>query len=111
MTYERSELRAFPRLSCGQPARIRIDRTTHDGQIIDLSRGGCKFLPFRLGELVAGEYGPGTAMILISPAGEHPVKLRWATPNYSALGCAFDGTDGAAPDRRNAGALIEHVYL
>lgn len=89
MSFERSELRAFPRLSCGAPAHIQIAGQRFDGQIIDISAGGCKFLPAQLAGLVAGGYRPGTGMTLIDLHGEHQVTLRWATPNYSALGCAF----------------------
>ena len=49
---DRTELRAFPRFACSTPARLVAGDIDEDGQVIDLSREGCKMLPFRLAPLI-----------------------------------------------------------
>lgn len=90
MAIRRTELRAFPRLSCGRPAWSQIDDLAGAAQVIDLSQGGCKLLPQSLEPFVANNVQPG-AVIIVELAGVVlRGRLKWATPNYSALGCAFD---------------------
>lgn len=91
MCIRRTELRAFPRLSCATPVHLSIGEAEEQaGQVIDVSSGGCKVLPSRLDALVEREYPPGTAITVTVGGFSLAGYLVWATPNFSALGCAFD---------------------
>lgn len=90
MCIHRTELRAFPRLSCATPAQLQIGEAVEQaGQVIDVSSGGCKVLPSRLAPLVEQEFPPGTAITVTVAGFSVTGVLVWATPNFSALGCAF----------------------
>lgn len=90
MAYQRGELRAFPRLSCGWPAVAVVAGLETEGQVIDVSQGGCKLLPSRLEPLVENGIQAGAAVLVTVEGVSFPGRLVWATPNFSALGCAFD---------------------
>ena len=85
----RAELRAFPRLACSTPARLVAGALEEDGQVIDVSQGGCKMLPFRLAPLVEADLAAGATVVLDINGSRHAAVLAWATPNRSALGCRF----------------------
>lgn len=84
-----SELRAFPRFSCSTPARIVAGEVEEEGQVIDMSQGGCKMLPYRLHLLKESRLEVGTTVALHLGGLLVEAKVVWATPNYSALGCQF----------------------
>lgn len=85
-----TNLRAFPRLSCGRPARLIFPDMEEAGQIVDASAGGAKFMPFQLEVLAAWGMPPGLPIKLEMGGKIIPATIAWATPNFSALGCRFD---------------------
>ncbi len=64
----RTELRAFPRFACSTLARLVAGEIDADGQVIDLSREGCKMLPFRLAPLIEAGLVAGAALPLAPPS-------------------------------------------
>lgn len=90
MAIQRTELRAFPRLSCARQAQSVVAGIAGTGQIIDIARGGCKLLPHELAPLITEEVTLGAPMVVEVDGFTLTGKLVWATPNCSALGCAFD---------------------
>ncbi len=90
MAFIRAELRAFPRFAAGVLAQFHVAGCADDGQVMDVSRGGCKLLPFRLEPLVLLEPPHQSPLLLIIQSMEITARLAWSTPNYSALGCQFD---------------------
>jgi hypothetical protein len=84
------ELRAFPRLSCGRPARLLFPEMEEGGQVVDISAGGSKFMPFQLETLAAWGMPPGLPIKVAIGSSIIPATIAWATPNYSAVGCRFD---------------------
>jgi hypothetical protein len=89
MAFVRSELRAFPRLSCGRPARLELAGMVEDCQVIDLSQGGCKVMPMSLDRVGHLDLHPGQPVKVSVGGLDLDATLAWATPNVSALGCAF----------------------
>lgn len=90
MAIRRTELRAFPRLSCAKPATLLIEGLQLAGQLLDVSLGGCKALPSKLEHLVEMNLQPGAKICLDVEGYRLDGRVVWATPNYSALGCSFD---------------------
>lgn len=90
MTTKTFKLRAFPRLSCGRPARLVFPDMEEVGQVVDVSAGGSKFMPFHLEVLAAWGMPPGISVKVEIGATLIPASIVWATPNYSAIGCRFD---------------------
>ncbi|MBI5162463.1 MAG: PilZ domain-containing protein [Magnetospirillum sp.] len=94
MTVHRSELRAYPRLSCALPARFLLEDGSGDlcgeGQVMDLSPGGCKLLPAQLGPLVDRNVACGTPVTVRLNGAVVEGIIAWTTPNFSAIGCRFD---------------------
>lgn len=85
-----ANLRAFPRLSCGHPARIIFPDMEEVGQVVDVSAGGSKFMPFHLDVLAAWGMPPGLPVKVEIGGTLITATIMWATPNYSAVGCRFD---------------------
>lgn len=71
-------------------AWLQIDDVAGAAQVIDLSRSGCKVLPKALEPLVANDIRPGATVTVQLDGVVLRGRMVWATPNYSALGCAFD---------------------
>jgi hypothetical protein len=69
--------------------RYVIDTICGEGQIIDISQGGCKILPFHLEPLIENQIDKGAEILLSLGALSASAMLIWATPNRSALGCSF----------------------
>ncbi|CAA7625744.1 PilZ domain-containing protein [Magnetospirillum sp. UT-4] len=92
MTKSQIELRAFPRLSCSRPARLLFPELEEEGQVVDVSAGGCKFMPFQLETLAAWRMPPGLPVRVLIGGQDVAATVAWATPNYSAIGCHFTET-------------------
>ena len=107
----RTELRAFPRFACSTPARLVAGDIDEDGQVIDLSREGCKMLPFRLAPLIEAGLMAGAMVILHIGGSARGATLAWATPNRSALGCRFTEPCSDADLRRLAEAAPSPAAL
>jgi hypothetical protein len=90
MSYQRAELRAYPRLSWANPAQLRTPGATQPAQVVDLSLGGCKLMPSDLVALIESGLRPGATVHVEIGGMSLEGCVRWATPNCSALGCAFD---------------------
>jgi len=90
MTDKRRDLRAFPRLSWAHPAQLEVHDILQDAQVADLSLGGCKLMPSHLDPLVAADLRPGASLKVIIDGIHFDAVMRWATPNHSAIGCAFE---------------------
>lgn len=86
------ELRAFPRFECSIPARLGAADLDEEGQVIDMSRNGCKWLPYSVERLVSRRWMPGDPLTLTLGGRILAGSLVWATPNASALGCQFVAT-------------------
>jgi hypothetical protein len=95
MAITRSEHRAFPRFACSVKVRFTVGDVEGEGQLIDVSSGGCKLLPFELESLMAADMMPGTALMIAAGNAMVAATTAWMTPNFSALGCTF-GTPLAA---------------
>ncbi len=91
MSTGHAELRAYPRLSWAHPARLDIAGLPQQpAQVADLSQGGCKLLPSDLKALAAADLRPGTVVRVAIDNLSFDGTVRWATPNFSALGCSFE---------------------
>jgi hypothetical protein len=60
------------------------------GQVVDISSGGSKFMPFQLEMLAAWGMPPGLPIKVAIGGSIISATIAWATPNYSAVGCRFD---------------------
>lgn len=89
MSTDRAELRAYPRLSWAHPARLDFAGLSQAAQVADLSQGGCKLLPTDLKTLVEADLRPGVVVRIDIDNLSFDGTVRWATPNFSALGCSF----------------------
>lgn len=89
MSASRSDLRAYPRLSWAHPALIEVNGLIQVAQVADLSLGGCKLLPSDLVALLSADLWPGSSMRIQVDHISFDAVMRWATPNFSALGCTF----------------------
>ena len=87
-----TELRAYPRLSWAHPASMNHSGTNQAAQVSDLSLGGCKLMPSDLAKLSSADLQPGHAIRVEIDGLSFDGTVRWATPNFSALGCAFTRT-------------------
>ena len=91
MSTDRAELRAYPRLSWAHPASLDIaGMPRQPAQVADLSQGGCKLLPTDLKVLAAADLRPGVTVTIVIDSLSFDGTVRWATPNFSALGCSFE---------------------
>jgi hypothetical protein len=97
-------LRAFPRLSCGRPSRLVFPDMEEVGQLVDISQGGGKFMPFQLEVLATWGMPPGLPIKVEVGGLLIAATIAWATPNYSAIGCRFD--DPLAPERLAAALAL-----
>lgn len=89
MPTDRAELRAYPRLSWAHAARLEIPGLSQAAQVADLSQGGCKLLPTDLKALAKADLRPGMVVRIEIDDQGFESTIRWVTPNFSALGCAF----------------------
>lgn len=90
MSTIRAELRAYPRLSWAHPARVELLGLSQAAQVADLSQGGCKLLPSDLKALAVIDLRPGITIRVEVDDLILEGTVRWATPNFSALGCSFE---------------------
>ncbi|OAN49119.1 hypothetical protein A6A04_03085 [Paramagnetospirillum marisnigri] len=90
MPVDSAEHRAYPRLSWAHPAQLFLGEMTQPAQVADLSLGGCKLLPSDLAPLKSLDLRTGTPLRIEMEGYTFQAIMRWATPNMSALGCAFD---------------------
>ncbi|CAA7621273.1 PilZ domain-containing protein [Magnetospirillum sp. SS-4] len=90
MSFERTELRAYPRLSWAHPVLLEVSGIAQPAQVVDLSQGGCKLMPSDLIALIEVDIGPGSPLLVEIEGHRFEVVVRWATPNRTALGCAFE---------------------
>jgi hypothetical protein len=90
MSFQRTELRAYPRLSWAHPARLVVTGLQQHAQVVDLSLGGCKLMPSDLVMLIEGGLGPGMSVGIEIEGRRLDAVVRWVTPNCSAMGCAFE---------------------
>ena len=90
MPINRADLRAYPRLTWAHPARMEIGGARQSAQVADLSQGGCKLLPSDLVSLLDAGLRPGAPLHIQIDHFAFDAVMRWATPNFSALGCSFD---------------------
>ena len=84
-----AELRAFPRLSWAHPARMEHVGQGQAAQVSDLSLGGCKLMPSNPTFLAKADLCPGHTISIEIDSVSLDGTVRWATPNFSALGCSF----------------------
>jgi hypothetical protein len=87
---DRTNVRAFPRLSWTLPATLVWGDTIEPAQIGDISQGGCKVMPLALTTILSLDIRPGMRLEMGINGHRIAATIRWATANYSALGCAFD---------------------
>lgn len=105
MSFQRTELRAYPRLSWANPAQLVITGLPQHAQVVDLSLGGCKLMPSDLVMLIEAGLGPGMPVGIEIEGQRLAAIVRWVTPNCSAMGCAFE-TPLSEKDFRSLGVRI-----
>jgi PilZ domain len=86
-----TEARVHPRHMCSIPARMRVADLIVDGEIVDISHGGTKFLPSATAEFFLDEPHRGAEMDLTIAGRALFATIAWISPNFGAIGCAFDG--------------------
>ena len=87
-----TDLRAFPRLSWAHPAQMGHGGQEQAAQVSDLSLGGCKLMPSNPNILAKADLRPGHTISIEIDGISFDGTVRWATPNFSALGCCFTST-------------------
>ena len=85
-----NEARSYPRRLCSISGRIRIGDLQVDGEAVDISRGGVKFLPGATGEFFTDKPAQGVEFDLTLAGVTFFGNVAWMSPSFAALGCSFD---------------------
>jgi len=75
---DRRELRAHSRIDCLFPATARVDATVFQGNVTDISKGGCRFVSRRMSEedLRRLSMEKHLVMQILLPGDAHPRELK-----------------------------------